>query len=204
MANQEPTAKDAHQLQSMLDCLHKLLFDMLMTTDGRTTDLLETLMDEKMEVQVLGQEQIDEAQAAALGDASGAPYYVRESVLIGERSRFLVSHNLVLVCARHVPRPMFDALASRQEGIGKAISGLGLATSRKVTDCGWLPAAEAVDLFGLPLTLRLPHVTEPVPFKKYTIYFGAAPGIHLIEYFHPEMVRYRLRQVADLPPEEDA
>ncbi|WP_027085920.1 4-hydroxybenzoate synthetase [Cohnella panacarvi] len=180
--------------QYMLDQLHQLLFDILLATDGRTTDILETLLDEKMKVEVVRQQQIDESAALNVAGLSSGPYYVRESLLIGDQSRFIVSHNIALVCSQHVPPAMFEALAARQEGIGKTIGDLGLQTSRRLSDCGWRAAAETVDLFGIPIELRFTssQSTDRTPYKRYAIYFGDKAGIHLLEYFNPDIVRHRL------------
>ena len=180
--------------QFMFEQMHQLLFDMLLTSDGRTTDMLETLLDEKMNVQVVRQQQIDEGDIGNVAGLAGGPYYVRESLLIGEQTRFIVSHNIALVCAQHVPPTMFEALAAKQEGIGKTIVELGLQTSRRLSGCGWKTEAEVVDLFGKPIKLRFAFAqsTERTPYKKYAIHFGEEAGIHLLEYFNPDIIRHRL------------
>jgi chorismate-pyruvate lyase len=176
------------------DLLHGLIFKILLVTDGRTTDTLETLLNEKMLVHVIRQEQMYEEHADLFGESSGAPYYIRESLLISERSRFLVSHNLSLVFSKHVPPSLFEKITCQQEGIGKSISTMGLQTFRKVLDFGAKNVEEAVDLFQKPIQLRFPELRDKVPYKKYSIYFGPAPGIQMLEYFNPNVVRHRLNQ----------
>ncbi|MFC5530402.1 4-hydroxybenzoate synthetase [Cohnella yongneupensis] len=180
--------------QLMFYQLHRLLFDILMTTDGRTTDMLETMLGEKMTVHVLRQHQIDAADFDNVAELSGSPYYLRESILISDRSRFVVSHNIALVCSQYVPPVMFEALSAKQEGIGKTINDLGLQTSRKLSDCGWRALPEVVDLFGKPIELRFSASlgNERTPYKRYAIYFEGEAGIHLLEYFNPDIVRHRL------------
>lgn len=180
--------------QLMFHQLHQLLFDVLMTNDGRTTDLLETLTGEKTDVQVIRQEQIDMSEFELAAGLSGGPYYLRESVLVGERTGFVVSHNFALVCARHVPPVMFESLAAKQDGIGKAISALGLPTSRKLQAYGWREEKDVIDLFYQPFTLRFPFQSPNArtPFKRYAIHFEERPGIHLLEYFNPDIIRHRL------------
>lgn len=185
----------SHDAARAIDFLHGLIFRMLRVTDGRTTDLLETLLDEKMLVHVIRQEQIDEDHADRFGQSSGAPYYIRESLLISERSRLVVSHNLALVHSHHVPPSLFEKIAERQEGIGKAISTMGLQTFRNVDDFGAINGEDALDLFQKPTQLRFPDLREKVPYKKYSIYFGPAPGIEMLEYFNPNVVRHRLNQL---------
>jgi chorismate-pyruvate lyase len=177
-----------------LDVLHGLIFDLLLVTDGRTTDLLEMLLNEKMIVHVVRQEQIGEEDADLMGESSGGPYYIRESVLIGEKSRFVVSHNIALVYSKHVPPALFEKIAHQQEGIGKAISSLGMRTFRKVADSGFMTEAETVDLFGRPIKIHFPNLQNKVPYKRYFIYFGRKPGIQILEYFHPSIIGHRLQQ----------
>ena len=183
---------DSHDAGSAFDLLHGLIFKILLVTDGRTTDILETLLNEKIEVHVIRQEQIDEDHADLFSESSGAPLYVRDSLLISEKSRFLISHNLALVYSKHVPPSLFEKIAHRKEGIGKSINTLGLQTFRKVLDSGAINGEEAVDLFQKPIRLRFPELREKVPYKKYSIYFGPAPGIQMLEYFNPNIIRHRL------------
>ncbi|MDF2660786.1 MAG: 4-hydroxybenzoate synthetase [Paenibacillus sp.] len=186
---------DAHDGRTEFEFLQKLLFDLLLRSDGRTTDMLETLMDDKLSVRVIAQEQVEEEQLAQSDEMAGAPYYRRESILVSEKSNFVVSHNVALVCSKYVPAPMFEALAARQEGIGKTISALGLHTSRRLADYGWRNETEAVDLFQRPLKLHFAETNEMAPYKKYFLYFDSVPGINMIEYFNPNMIRHRLKQV---------
>lgn len=176
------------------DILQRLLFDILLVTDGRTTDLLEMLLNEKMIVHVIRQEQIDGEDPNLMGESSGGPYYIRESVLIGEKSRFVVSHNIALVYSKHVPPALFEKIAHQQEGIGKAISTLGMRTFRNVVDSGFMIEAESVDLFQQPIKIHFSNLENKVPYKRYFIYFGSEPGIQILEYFHPNIIGHRLQQ----------
>ncbi len=185
---------DSQFERKSLDDLHELIFDLLLVTDGRTTDLLEMLLNEKMIVHVIRQEQIGGEDENLLGESSGGPYYIRESVLICEKSRFVVSHNIALVDSKYVPPVLFEKIAYRQEGIGKAISSLGLRTFRKVADFGFMNETETVDLFQRPIKIHFPNLQNKVPFKKYFIYFESKPGIQMLEYFHPSIIGYRLQQ----------
>lgn len=181
---------------SALDFLQRLIIQMLLVTDGRTTDLLETLLNERMLVTVIRQEQINEEDADLLGESSGAPYYLRESILISDQSHFIVSHNIALVYSKNVPRTLFEKIALRQEGIGKSISSIGLQSFRKVLDSGAICGGDAFDLFQRPVHLRFPDLQNKVPYKRYSIYFGQKPGIQMLEYFNPEFINHRLRQLS--------
>jgi hypothetical protein len=194
------TSNEIMDMDSGFDFLHKLLFKILLITDGRTTDILETLLDETMSLLVTRQEQINEEYTMHVGEASGAPYYVRESLLIGVKSQLVVSHNFVLVSSKYVPPVMFEAIASKQEGIGRVISTFGLQTSRKVVDFGWRNDNETVDLFQKPVQLRFSPMNRSTPYKIYSIDFGSHPGIYLLEYFNPNMILNRLKQALNEKP----
>ncbi|GAV13384.1 4-hydroxybenzoate synthetase [Paenibacillus sp. NAIST15-1] len=187
--------KDSQYAGKALDFLQKLIFDLLLVTDGRTTDLLETLLDEKMLVTVIRQEQLNEVPADYQVDSSDASLYLRESLLISDKSDFIVSHNIAIVNSKYVPASLFESIAHRQEGIGKAISSMGLQSYRKVVDSGLKGEEEAVDLFRKPLNLRIPDLHTTIPYKRYDIYFQVFPGIHMLEYFNPEVIRYRVNKV---------
>ncbi|WP_289356034.1 chorismate pyruvate-lyase family protein [Paenibacillus sp. S-12] len=191
----DTNGKGSRHAGEALDFLQKLIFDLLLVTDGRTTDLLETLLNEKMCVTVIRQEQLKEEHADHQAESSGAPLYVRESILISDKSDFIVSHNIAIVNSKYVPESLFEKIAHKQEGIGKSISSMGLQSYRKVVDSGLKGQEEAVDLFQKPINLRIPERHSKIPYKRYDIFFQSVPGIHMLEYFNPEVVRYRLNKV---------
>lgn len=191
----DTNGKDSQYAGEALDFLQKLIFDLLLVTDGRTTDLLETLLDEKMCVTVIRQEQLNEEYGDHRVESSGAPLYLRESILMSDKSDFIVSHNIAIVNSKYVPASLFEKIAHRQEGIGKSISSMGLQSYRKVVDSGLRGEEEAVDLFQKPINLRIPELHTKIPYKRYDIYFQLVPGIHMLEYFNPEIVSYRLNKV---------
>jgi hypothetical protein len=119
---------------------------------------------------------------------------ILENLSCSEKSRFLVSHNLALVFSKHVPPSLFEKITHQQEGIGKSMSTIGMQTFRKVLDSGAKNEEEAVDLFQKPIRLRFPELRDKVPYKKYSIYFGTAPGIQMLEYFNPNIIRQSLNQ----------
>lgn len=195
MTNHDSTGRDPLDAGKALHLMQELIFDILLATDGRTTDLLETMLNERTLVTVLRQEQAGGEASGRPEESPGAAYYVRESLLSGEKSGFIVSHNIALVHSKHVPPALFEKIARRQEGIGKAISSMGLQSFRKVEETGRRNGDEAVDLLGQPVSLRFPELRDPVPYKKYVIYFEHAPGIEMLEYFNPDVIRHRLHQV---------
>lgn len=172
------------------DVLERLIFDMLLVTDGRTTDLLEAILDEKMLVSVIRQQR--------LADDS----YLRESVLISDKSRFIVSHNIAIVYSQYVPPALFEKIASREEGIGSSIRSIGIESYRRVIDFGMRNGEEAADMFQKPLTLNFPDLKRPVPYKNYVMQFGHVPGIQILEYFNPELVNHRLHGFTNNKMEE--
>jgi adenylosuccinate synthase len=171
-------------MKKVQDVMERLIFDMLLVTDGRTTDLLEAILNEKMLVSVIRQQKlVDESS------------YLRESILISDKSRFIVSHNIALVYSQYVPPALFEKIANREEGIGSSIRSIGIESYRLVVDSGQKKGDEAVDLFQKPLMLRFPDLKRPVPYKNYVMQFGHVPGIQMLEYFNPEMVNHRLMRI---------
>lgn len=208
MANME---QPAFQAESSVRALEGIIFDLLLTSDGRTTDLLETLMDEKMQVSVLRQgagTEVEHAEEHAkeqgeehAGDQSPMEAssfgghrrdIARESILIGATSRIVVSHNIALIHAEHVPHALLERIARGHEGIGKAISSIGAESLRKIADYGMIGSDAALDLNGHPVKLQFAERCDSVYYKKYVIYFGLLPGIQLLEYFNPHIVKHRL------------
>ena len=187
---------DRAQTSDTFENLRGLIFDMLLVTDGRTTELLETILQEKLGVSVIRQERAEGAKDGDAGEDAFATY-VRESVLVGERSRLPVSHNVALVDSRYVPPALFQAIAGKQLGIGKAIGAEGIRAYRKVLDSGTVDFTGAADLFGQPLALKFPVTKDKVPYKKYAIHFEERPGILLLEYYDPRLVKYRLTNGKD-------
>lgn len=154
-------------------------------------------MDEKMQVSVLRQGPSDAAYGGnPLPSAVKDDHrdFVRESILIGARSRKIVSHNIALIHADLVPPALLERIAHGQEGIGKAISSIGLESLRKIADYGTIGSDAALDLHGKPVKLQFTEPCESVFYKKYVIYFGLLPGIQLLEYFNPHIVKHRLEQ----------
>ncbi|SES16232.1 chorismate lyase [Gracilibacillus ureilyticus] len=183
----------AHK-RNVMDVLQKIIFGPLLVTDGRTTDLLETMLNEKVRVQLIRQEQIDETDAKKLGQSSGAPYYIRESILVGEDSGFVVSHNIAVVYSKNVPQSLFESIANQQEGIGKVMSSHGMRTFRQPFEYGWIHKAKAADLFQRPVNVQFSSLPTIIPYKKYYIYFGQNPGIQMVEYFNPDIIPHRLQK----------
>jgi chorismate-pyruvate lyase len=196
MADLNARSEHSKMRGEVLDFMHGLVFDMLLVTDGRTTDLLETMLNEKTHVSVIRQEQMNATTAnPLLPIKSSDAIYRRESILISEKSQLVVSHNVAFVHSKHVPPSLFEKIAYRQEGIGKAISSIGLQSFRDVIETGFKEGEEAVDRMQQSIQLHFPELHDRVPYKKYDIYFGLEPGIEMIEYFNPDIIKHRLKQV---------
>lgn len=178
-------------------CLESALFDILLTTDGRTTEMLEIITGVSLSVEVLRQEHLD-ADSKQAGEC-----IMRESLLIaGKEPRcFIVSHNFVRIEATQIPSFLLDSIGKKQSGIGRAMRQFGVPSERFVSRKGWLKPDEAMDTNGKPQQLRFS--TAPgglIPFKEYTIRFYEQTGIRIIEYFNPEVVRYRLNSLLAAAP----
>jgi len=157
--------------------LKKLIFQLLMTSESRTTDLLELIASDTMKAVIVKQEHTD------------SMYELRESYLIAERSWMPVSQNLAILYPERIPEQIYRRIAVDGEGIGHVLRGTQVPNRRELLHYGWRNVDEIVDLFGKPYRLQF-HTHPQIPYKEYTISFFSDQriGIHLLEYFNPELI----------------
>ncbi len=110
--------------QEQLDRTKSILFNKLLMTEERTTDMLENLVGERLYVHVIRQKKIDE-------------HMIRESILYTKQDHFIVSHNFALIDPDAIPRQLYEKIVFKKDGIGKAMSHLGLESSREILNYGW-------------------------------------------------------------------
>lgn len=164
--------------QEQIDRMKRILFNKLLMTEEKTTDMLEDLVGEQLYVHVIRQKKIDD-------------HMIRESILHTKGDHFIVSHNFALIDPARIPRQLYEKIVFKTEGIGKAMNHLGLESSRDILNYGWKKKDEIFDFSNNPVYLRFDHRELSIPFKEYTIAFHNLnkPGIRLIEYFNPQMIR---------------
>ncbi|WP_338552328.1 acyl carrier protein [Paenibacillus sp. KS-LC4] len=155
-----------------------IILQMLVTSNSRTTDLLEVITMDRLRPIVASQSHV-----------SGGKL-LRESFLITERDKRYVSQNIVLIDPAYVPSTLLEQIMSKKEGIGHVLRVSHTRDIRSMIQYGWRLTAEAVDLFDQPYRLRFQEHRR-VPFKEYKMTFPPfqESGVHLIEYFNPDMIR---------------
>ncbi|MUT64882.1 hypothetical protein [Paenibacillus sp. NEAU-GSW1] len=165
-----------------LERMKKTIIKLLLHSDNRTTDFLETVVNDCLHPIVIEQKLKDNSAN------DERAIIVRESVLIAEKSKTTISHNIALVYPDAIPLELYSKLLHKKEGIGKVIRTLGLSCSRHIRESGWRRNEEIINLFGESMTLSFDE-KGMIPYKEYTIHFDgfSSVGIHLIEYFNPAM-----------------
>lgn len=156
------------------------LFNKLLASEEKTTDMLEQWVGKRLSVKVLGQQ------------ITGA-FMLRESVLYTEELPFIVSHNFVVIDPDHIPQSLYELIVLKQTGIGTAMNRLKLDSWRYVSTYGWIKKDDAVDFAGNRIKLQCAKGERFVPYKRYSITFHpfSTPGMQLIEYFNPRLVHSR-------------
>lgn len=172
--------------------MNQLLVKTLLISDGRTTDMLEAIVDDQLFVHIIKQEFMDSEQVQPwkehISDAAAAPHVQRESMLCMQGGKQLVvSHNAAVICPELIPEEMLSPILQAKHGIGRIMCELECQSSRKIYSYGWCTSAEATDFAGRPLKLQFAVQPHKLPFKEYSIHFGGfhRPGIWLREFFNP-------------------
>jgi hypothetical protein len=165
--------------------LSKVLFELLLVSDGRTTDMLESLCGERVYVEVINQEK-------------HANTIYRESFLYTVNRDLFVSHNFMMLYPEHVPSEFYQRILEKEEVIGKILKNDEVQSNRIITKNGWCLPTEISDLSGNPKKLIFDEDLNGglIPFKEYKLHFQSNenPGIKLVEYFNPNLIHYRLQK----------
>ncbi len=151
---------------------------MLLTSDGSTTRLLESMLNEPLRIAV-------EEQHIVPSSAIGSPISEflaadQTSRLLERRSRLLrpngewVSRNYV-VCKLSLPSSVWEALQSGSLPIGKIWDAYQLIGKRQLLGFG---SAREPALGG----------STKVAYKHYVLWNESAPLMYVREHFHPAYV----------------
>jgi hypothetical protein len=164
----------------MIERLEKIIFQLLLRTEGRTTDFLELIVGDRVYPVVTSQRMV----GTSLSD--NRSIILRESCLLTEKRNSIISQNMALIYIEFVPLELYSRLLLKKEGIGKVVKSLNIESYRNIISAGYRPGKETLDLFGESCSLLF-NGTEKVPYKEYTIHFKgfSDTGIHLLEYFNP-------------------
>lgn len=160
------------------DRLAWIIFQLLVSSNRRTTDLLELIAMDRLRPVVAGQSELPDGTIW------------RESFLMTDRERSYVSQNLVRIDPAYVPPALLDRIVGACEGIGHVLRDSGMSDQRHLIRGGWRRAEEIVDLAGQPYRLRFAE-GRWIPFKEYELRFPPYMqcGAHILEYFNPEMLQ---------------
>lgn len=163
--------------------INKILFELLLESDGRTTSMLESICDKKVFVNVIQQEGIGNI-------------IHRESCLYTVDPKQYVSHNFMLLYPDQVSSTFYNRILEKQEVIGNILKSERENSDRIITNTGWCLPSEVFDWDGNLKVLKFNDVlnNNSIPFKEYNLYFKSRekPGIRLLEYFNPQLVQNRL------------
>jgi len=162
-----------------------MIYKLLLTSNGRTTDILEVLAGDDVELMVVNQV-MDQVN---LDNGKSTPCIKRESYIINKRSKFILSHNFAKIYPDFTPNALSAKINKKEEGIGSSIKNMDIISTRRILDFGWRDRTAVVDLQRKPQQLIF-ESNDNVPFKEYEVSFeqNGHPGIHLIEYFNPNLL----------------
>ncbi|GIQ69347.1 DUF98 domain-containing protein [Xylanibacillus composti] len=151
---------------------------MLLMSDGSTTRLLESMLDEKLEVAVEQQHIVP---------ASSIAPSIREHLAADATSRLLERRSMLLlpsgqwisrnyvVCKPSLPQPIWEALQSGSLPIGKIWDAHPVMGKRQLLGCGSTndPADDEHRLLA---------------YKHYVLWNETEPLMYVREHFHPAYV----------------
>jgi hypothetical protein len=164
--------------QEQTDRMKSILFNQLLITEEKTTGMLENLVGARLYVHVIQQKNID-------------GHMIRESILYTKEEHFIVSHNFALIDPEQIPKRLHEKIIFKKNGIGESMNDLSLESSRDILSYGWRKKEDIFGFSNTAICLRFDEGETSIPFKEYTITFHhlTKPGISLIEYFNPRMIR---------------
>lgn len=159
----------------------------------RTTDMLEKLAHDKLQVRVLKQENlVDHFLANNPAAASEAPCSImRESYLYSTKHNLITSHNFAIIYPDMLPGSLEDEIYLKGRGIGEIIRTYELQSKRLLIQYGFRDPNTLWDILHQDTTLSFPiNRFGVVPFKEYTIQFPgfSSYGIKILEYFNPKVL----------------
>ncbi|MEC3885147.1 hypothetical protein VKA52_15545 [Halobacillus sp. HZG1] len=164
--------------------IDRIVFELLLNSNGRTTDMLESICGDEIKVEVVKQEK-------------KADKIYRESYLYTSFGNFIVSHNFMILYPDHVPVNFYQKVLEEEHVIGNILKADRLISSRNITERGWCLPNQTKDWDGIVKSLKFEPLStrESIPYKQYDLHFFSTnnTGIKLLEYFNPEIIQYRLQ-----------
>lgn len=172
-------------MNQLVTIYKEMIYKLLMTSNGRTTDLLEVLAGEGIELKVIGQE----VEQVELFDGNRTTCIVRESYMMNKRSKFILSHNFTKIYTDFTPNGLVSKIGKKEQGMGSVMKNMDITSTRRILDFGWRNQTAIVDLRSNVKQLLF-EFNDNVPFKEYEVSFeqNGHPGLHIIEYFNPDLL----------------
>ncbi|WP_203363916.1 hypothetical protein [Bacillus sp. REN10] len=167
----------------------EIIFEMLLISENRTTDILEIITNEKIYPVVLNQQEATDIFNEKIKDEArkGKHVILRETSLYTRDTHRVVSVNSGFICKEYVPPELYLGIIGKEKGIGEIMAGMNINSSRRILQKGWRSEDSLVDICDKGFSNNFGTVETLIPFKKYELMFAgyAQPGIYLIEYYNP-------------------
>ncbi|MGL4819349.1 MAG: hypothetical protein ACRC5C_05140 [Bacilli bacterium] len=154
-----------------------IFFEMLMRTDGRTTDMLGVLVRTQLDIRTIRQT-----------PSVCSPRRILRETVFETSDGQVVSHNFIILDLDHLPDTFKTRVVDDLAGIGHVISELQLPTLRRVEGWGWTQGMCVYDYEQNVVNVCFDE-GHPIPFKRYHVLFEGfrAPGFYAVEYFRPSL-----------------
>jgi len=165
---------------SELNFLKDIIYKLVLTSENRTTDILELIVNDELKAIVTKQGPVFHG---------GLEYLIRESMLYSKKKSLYVSQNIAIIYSENIPQEVFSAIIQKKTGLGKIMKQLKYPSTREIVNFGFRSTSEIMDVINKPHKLIF-NASSSVPFKEYKVKFKSckSSGIHLIEYFNPEIL----------------
>lgn len=151
---------------------------MLLTSNRRTTDLLEREIGESVKIKVVN-------QFYNLDKESHTLRLIRESVTISPNQTSMVAHNYVCINPSFIPKSVYYSMIQKQSGIGHYLRENQIKANRVIIEYG------IINTSSIPYQHKLRITGKLIPYKRYQLTFlgSSQPGFNITEYFHPNLFK---------------
>ncbi|MBY0207111.1 MULTISPECIES: hypothetical protein [Paenibacillus] len=171
-----------------------IIFRMLVSSVDLTTELLELITEDRLEVKVTKQQKLETDNII-----------LRESFLFSHKYKMTISQNIVILYSDFMPLDLFNSIMLKKEGIGHLLKRTGSSSTRKIIRSGYRQPSEVINLQNEPFKLQF-ESQKKIPFKEYKVRFDSYPieGMQLVEYFNPEMISEIIKYPMKLSEERNS
>ena len=175
----------------------EMILNRLLPSKERTTDILEDIVQNKLKVRVVKQEMKSDYNIESTQNEEFLAID-RETYLYSSKHDLIVSHNYVTIYPNFIPSDLYDAICSKNRGIGEVIRMNELHSERKIIQCGFRNKDCLQDLYYNDVSIQFSEKDSNVPFKEYTITFKNFNtfGMKILEYFNTEIFEMGMEKVS--------